>query len=357
VSRRPAQPSHATAAALIIAGGQGTRFWPASRLARPKPLFSVDARGTLLSATIDRLQPLISRDRIFVLVPGYQMEVFAQALNGVLAPANLLREPQARGTAVAVAYGAAAIRQRLGDGLVAVMPADHYITPASAFRATLGRAFALARRHPAIVVIGVPPTRPDTGYGYQEVGTHAGPGYRVRRFVEKPAPAAARAMVRSGRFLWNAGMFVFSQQTLAEQLTAHVPELARRLEGLIRQAPGWEGRYARLRFDSFDREVLEKSREILGVRATFKWDDVGSWNGLWEALRGRDGNALAGNVLALDASRVLARSDGRLMVLLGVTDLIAVDTGDALLIAARERAQDVRRVIGELKRRGLDTYL
>jgi len=347
----------ASASALIIAGGQGTRFWPASRRLRPKPLFSLDGKTTLLADTIGRLPPLIARERIFVLIPAQQVQPFAAALAGAIPAQNLLIEPQPRGTAVAIAYGCALIKQRMGEGVVAVMPADHFIEPANRFRATLARAIAIAARRQAIVVIGVPPTRPDTGYGYQEAGVPIAGGYRVKRFVEKPAAALARKMVYSGRFLWNAGIFVMSQESLDAELAVQVPRLAAACKRLVKQQQGWERSYAGLKFDSFDYELLEKSAHVIGVRANFRWDDVGSWNGLWETQRGRDGNALLGQVLALDSTQVLARANGRLMVLLGVKDLIAIDTDDALLIAHRERTQEVRRVIEELKRRGLAAYL
>jgi mannose-1-phosphate guanylyltransferase len=347
----------AAASALIIAGGQGTRFWPASRRQRPKPLFSLDGKTTLLADTIGRLPPLITPERIFVLVPAAQAQPFAAALAGTIPAENLLIEPQPRGTAVAIAYGCALIKQRRGEGVVAVMPADHFIHPASRFRVTLARAIGIAARRRAIVVIGVPPTRPDTGYGYQEAGEPIAGGYRVKRFVEKPAPALARKMVKSERFFWNAGMFVMSQASLEAELAAQVPALAAACGRLVKRERGWERRYAGLKFDSFDYELLEKSAHVIGVRANFRWDDVGSWNGLWETQRDRHGNALTGQVLALDSAQVLARANGRLMVLLGVRDLIAIDTDDALLIAHRERTQEVRRVSEALKRRGLAAYL
>ncbi|HTY56355.1 MAG TPA: sugar phosphate nucleotidyltransferase [Candidatus Binataceae bacterium] len=345
-------------AALIIAGGRGTRFWPASRNARPKPLFSLDQKTTLIADTIKRHQPLIARERIFVLVPATQREAFAGALEGVIPADNLLVEPEGRGTTVAIAYGWAIIRDRLGDTMLAVTPADHYVTPGTGFRQTLRQAFDLARRRHAIVVIGVTPTRADSGYGYMKIGAAAGNGFKVERFVEKPAPALARSMVRSGKYLWNAGVFVMSSETLAAELAAHCAALKK----IVQQPPGetvtkLERAYRKLKLDAFDREVVEKSDRVFGVRARFRWHDVGSWHGLWEALCDSGGNALMGNVMALESQGVLARSGERLVVLLGVEDLVVVDDGDALLVARRSRSQEVRRVIDELERRKLHRYL
>ena len=355
--RVAAQPP---AAALIIAGGRGTRFWPESRAGRPKPLFAIDGKTSLLAETIARARPLIPREQIFVLVSADQRDPFRRALRGLIPPANLIVEPAGCGTAVAIAYGGAVIAHRLGaETVVAVMPADHYVTPATGFRATIARAIALASGNDAIVVVGVTPTRPETGYGYQKIGDAIGTGFKVDRFVEKPKLARARQMLKSGRFLWNAGIFVMRIETLARELDQHAPELAGAMNTLATLPPTELARvYCRLDFDSFDRVVAEKSSHVVCVRARFRWFDVGSWDGLWDALTdGAAGNVTLGNVLALDSHGVIARGGKRLMVLLGVNDLVAVDTGDAILIARRSQSQEVRRVPAELARRRLSRYL
>jgi mannose-1-phosphate guanylyltransferase/mannose-6-phosphate isomerase len=351
--------SAAGPSALIIAGGRGTRFWPESRAWRPKPLFSIDGRTSLLADTVARVAPVVGRARTFVLVSAGQRAIFRRALRGLISPANLIVEPSARGTAVAIAYGCATIAYRAGPGVVAVMPADHYITPPAAFRRTLGDAIELAARRHAMVVIGVPPGRAEPGYGYQEIGRPVGRGFQVVRFVEKPPLRTARRMVASGRFLWNAGMFVMDVATLTSELDQHAPGLAAAMRQFAGAPAARVARiYRRLDFDAFDRVLAEKSRNVLSVRARFRWHDVGSWEGLWEALGGRKANVLKGEVIALGCEGVLARAgEKRLMVLLGVKNLIAVDTGDALLIADRESSQDIRRVVDELARRSLDRYL
>jgi mannose-1-phosphate guanylyltransferase len=348
----------AAVSALIIAGGRGTRFWPASREARPKPLFAPDGKTSLLAATIARLKPLLPRERIFVLVAASHEKAFRREIAGKIPAGNLIVEPMGHNTAVAIAYGAALIRRRLGEGVIAVMPADHIIEPASGFRATIASAIGLASAHDAIVVVGVPPTRPEPGYGYQQIGARFGEGFKVTRFVEKPALARARRMVASGKYLWNAGMFVMSTRTLSRELAAHAPALAAtaaRMASASRDVLARE--YRKLKFESFDRVVVEKSRRVLGVRARFSWHDVGSWQGLMTAVGGASGSVARGDVIALEAERYLAHSDSRLMVLFGVSDIVAVDTGDAILIAHREHSPRLGRVIEELERRGLRRYL
>jgi mannose-1-phosphate guanylyltransferase len=350
----------APAAALIIAGGRGTRFWPEARTGRPKPLFAIDGKTSLLEQTIARAQPLIAKERTFVLVSAEQRDPFRRALRGLIPPRNLIIEPAGRGTAVAIAYGGAVIAQRLGaETVVAVMPADHYVTPPAGFRSTVTSAITLAASDDAIVVIGVTPTRPETGYGYQKIGGAVGEGFEVDSFVEKPAPARARQMVKSGRFLWNVGIFVMRIATLARELNEHAPGLGTAMGRFTSlDAAALSRAYRKLEFDSFDRVVAEKSRHVLSVRAEFRWFDVGSWEGLWEAMSdGADGNATVGNVIALDAHGVIAHGGERLMVLMGVSDLVAIDTGDAILIARRSQSQEVRRVTEELARRGLSRYL
>ena len=372
------------AAILIIAGGRGTRFWPESRINRPKPLFSIDGKTSLLATTVARMRPLIARERIFVLASADQAPLFRPVLKTLIPQRNLIVEPEGRGTAVAIAYGTGVIAERLGDEtVIGIMPADHYVTPAAAFQRTLDEALGLAATRSAIVVIGIKPTRPETGYGYLKIGKpvkRAGASvkillgdqkeatqlrfevadlaFKLDRFVEKPRVAIALRMIRSGSYLWNAGMFVMSAATLDAELTEHAPALAEAMRSFASMTTTQlESHYRALEFDSFDRVVAEKSRNVFGVRARFQWHDVGSWEGLWQALRGRSRNLLMGNVLEIGADGVLARTRNHLMVLLGVKDIVAIETPDVILIANRTQSQDVRKVIAELERRGARNYL
>jgi mannose-1-phosphate guanylyltransferase len=400
------------AAVLIIAGGRGTRFWPESRINRPKPLFSIDGKTSLLAATVARMRPLIARDRVFVLAPADQAPLFRPVLNKLMSARNLIVEPEGRGTAVAIAYGAGVIAERLGDqAVVAVMPADHYVTPAMAFQRSLRDALELAATNEAIVVIGIKPIRPESGYGYLKIGAEVKipsayltrrfarsktevesennlppdgssipppdqkreeqaernlgdesakgfSAFKLDRFIEKPQAANALKMMRSGNYLWNAGMFVMRAQTFAAELARLAPALAEAMRSFpLMKAAQLARTYRALDFDSFDRVIAEKSRNLLGVRARFTWHDVGSWEGLWEALRGRSRNVLMGNTLEIGADGVLARAGRHLVVLLGVKDMVVIETPDVILIAKRTQSQDVRKVINELERRGLKSYL
>jgi mannose-1-phosphate guanylyltransferase/mannose-6-phosphate isomerase len=345
-------------AALIIAGGAGSRFWPLSRERQPKALFKLDGKTTLLAATILRHCPLIPLDHIFVIAPAALEDVLRHATRGLLPAKNLIVEPEARGTTVAIAYGCAQITRRLGECVLVVAPADHYLTPPPAYRATLRTALSLATTRQAIVLIGIPPTAPETAYGYFKIGQPTDGGFEVARFVEKPDLKTAEIMLSEGGFLWNSGIFIMHSHVLTDMLKAHCPALLSALEKCSRTTrEKARALFSKLNFDSFDYAVLEKSSGLLAVRARFKWHDVGSWDGLWKATRGRDGNALCGRVLSFDTRGVLAHSPERLMVLLGVEDLVAVDAGDAVLIARRSRSEQVREMVAELKRRKLHNYL
>lgn len=348
-----------TSAALIIAGGRSTRFWPEGRADRPKPLFSVNGNSSLIIDTIARLRPLISRDRIFVLVTNGQREAFRSELHGTIAPRNLIIEPEGRGTAVAMAYGFAIISKRCGhDSIIVTTPADHYIPQANAFRSTVGKAIRVASQGAAIVVIGIKPTRPETGYGYQQIGPPFKGGFKVTRFIEKPPLERARRMLLSGQFLWNAGIFAMSPALLLNEMRQHLPSLAAAMECFATMKPQeLRAVYRQFEFASFDREIAEKSNNLLGVRSRFEWHDVGSWHGLWSAMRGTNSNVISDGIVTDDVQGVLARGGKRLMVLLGVKDLVAVDTDDAILIASRSRSQELSRVLDKLRQHGLQSYL
>jgi mannose-1-phosphate guanylyltransferase len=355
--------------AVVMAGGSGTRFWPASRLARPKQFLSLGRGGeeTLLQATVRRARDVVGLEHVLVVTSARHAHATAEQIPDLPA-ANILLEPVGRNTAPCIAWASAHVRRRDPAAVIGALPADPHIGDETEFAATLERAFAAAETG-AIATIGVYPTRPETGYGYLELESPLGSSRAaqpVRAFVEKPTAERAQAYVQTGRHLWNCGMFFFPASVILREIARHLPDLAAFVAGCDEAAASGQEqafvteRYPALASISIDYGVMEKTDGILVVPAAFGWDDVGSWAAAFElAPKDGDGNAaLAGDLLAIDASGCLASTRaGKLVVLLGVRDLVVVDTEDALLVLPRARAQDVAKVVAALKATSRDRHL
>jgi mannose-1-phosphate guanylyltransferase len=354
--------------AVILAGGVGERFWPASRVARPKPLLRLDGRRSLLAATLARARQAAGPGRVW-LVCGRE-HAAAMRREAGLPASRVLVEPARRNTAMAVGLAAARIAALDPEAVLAVLPADHRVDDPAALVAALRRAARAARASGALVTLGVRPTRADTGYGYIRIGKAVGRGqrglHRVARFVEKPAAERARRFLRSGGYLWNAGIFVWTARAILEEIDAHAPELGAALAP-FRRAPGRRAprgarfspralaaAYRRAPSLSIDHAVLERSRRVWCLPVTFGWSDVGTWQRLAEALGAGPGRSavIGGDVVLCDAPGNLVWSADRPVALLGVEGLAVVDAGDALLVARLDRSDELRRVVKELRGRG-----
>lgn len=351
--------------AVIMAGGAGTRFWPRSRHQRPKQLLAINGRRSLLQDTVARVSPPLPLARVIVVTAAQQAPAVRRQLPRLPA-ANVISEPAGRSTAACIALAAHAVMARDPRGLMAVLPADHVIGERQRFHRCLGLALAVAAREDCLVTIGVPATRAETGYGYIRVGAPLrgcrGRAAWVAEFVEKPNPRRAASFVASGSYLWNCGIFAWRAATILEHIERLLPEVARPLAAALRRG----GRsvlaraYRRFPSVSIDHGVLEKASRVAVVRGDFPWSDVGSWAAMEELWRrgAPDGaNAVRGKALGVDSFGCVVDSPGRLVALVGVRDLIVVDSPDALLVCDKHRAQDVRRVVEELRRRRWRRYL
>jgi len=355
---------------VILAGGSGTRFWPLSRKQRPKQLMSVFGGRSMLQRTVERVLPL-RPEHILVVTNELQAEETARQLasldKGVI---SVLAEPLSRNTAPAIGLAAAVIERDDPTAVMAVLPADHYITDEEEFRRTL----LLAEQAAAnwnLVTLGIVPTSPETGYGYIEADMGRGRDglFPVRRFVEKPPREKALEFLGSGNFYWNSGMFVWRTDVILDRIRTHLPDLSAGLSVLevpknLRHLSDMKEQVARLyghiESISIDYGVMEKAEGAVVIPASFGWSDVGSWGALSGLLESDDdGNTVidGSRVVSLDSGNCLVRGGGRLVALLGVQDLVVVDGGDALLVCPRDRAQDVRKVVEELERQGLKEYL
>ncbi|MFT5585153.1 MAG: mannose-1-phosphate guanylyltransferase [Cognaticolwellia sp.] len=347
--------------ALIIAGGVGARFWPRSRQDRPKQCLEIGAGRSLIRRTVDRLAPLISPERIFVVTAASMAPALAELLPEIPSE-RILVEPAGRNTAAAVGWGSASIAAQVGGNpSIAVLPADHVIVNDQELRSLLADA-VLAAQSGALLTLGVDPSRPETGFGYLELGPetgrHGGHVFRrVARFVEKPDAATAKAYLQGGKHLWNAGMFVFQASSLAGAFLAHLPQMWETIQVLVTHPERLDELYPTLQKLSFDVGIMEKAERVLTTRASMGWSDLGSWEAVAEHLPVLPGGRGLGRVLAIDSQNNIVHATGKVVALLGVHDLVVVDTGDALLICPRDQSQRVREVHQLLKDAGLEHLL
>ncbi len=352
---------------LVLAGGSGTRFWPASRKHRPKQVLGMgpDTSLPLIGHTLRRVAPLCPPANMIVATGEALVGVTREALPE-LGSDSFIAEPIAKNTAPCIAWGAQLIARRDPEAVVMVLPSDHHIADEPEFLRVLARALDSAARG-TITTVGIQPTRPETGYGYIQAEQERAPGVLlVDRFVEKPNLELAKTYVESGKHYWNSGMFFFRAVDMLRAVEEHLPEVHRGLQ-LIEQATGKgeeaEREATRRAFESMpsisvDHGIMEKVKELAVVPGSFGWSDLGSWHTVWELGR-RDSRDNVGpaDSLFIDAHRNLiedlrSRKQPRTVAMLGVSDLCVVETDDAVLIMPRERAQDVRLIVDELARRG-----
>ena len=349
----------------VLAGGSGTRFWPAGRVSRPKQVLALDGDDPrhLLDLTLRRLRPLSRTSPPVLIAPDSMRALFRKSLPDHPSEASLW-EPRPRNTAPAVALAAFAGYHRDPQTPVLVVPADHHVQPLDGYRKALRAMLDRARDTDAILTLGLQPDRPATGYGYLRVGkpiasTPGGPLHVVNRFVEKPALAKARRMTRDGNHMWNGGTFAFRADAFLDAVEAHLPEVFHALREAFRGVAA--GRlpskarltraYAKLPSISVDYGIMERVARVETIRATLDWDDLGSWDAVARHRKpDAEGNCPRGDVTLIDAKDCVVDAQEGHIALLGVDNLIVVRTGDTVLVAKRGRGEDVRQIVDALKR-------
>ena len=372
--------------AVIMAGGQGTRFWPRSRRKRPKQLLDIVGSESMIRQTVDRLLPFVNPEDIYVVTGMEHVEELVGHIPDVPSE-NIIAEPVGRNTAPCIGLAAMRLKKRDPEGVMAVLPADHVILDKGGFLETLRNACEVAKSGDYIVTLGMTPDRPETGYGYIKKGDLTTPlipllnkegstkcgvvelglsqsVYHVERFVEKPNKETADGYVKSGEFLWNAGMFVFKVSTILKAIERYMPDL---YIGLLRLEPalGTEEQeralndvYGELPYVSIDYGVMEKADNVLVIPSTFGWNDVGSWTAIDDLLpRDEHGVVAQAEHISIDTKDCIVYSPKKLVATIGVSNLIVVETEDALLICDKSRAQDVKKVVEILEREGREKYL
>ncbi len=344
---------------VILAGGLGTRFWPLSRSQYPKQVLRLLGSESMIQATITRLLPRIPAARLAVVTSAAQAEIIRLELSRKgWHDIRVILEPEGRNTAPAVGLAAVMLDAVTPAGLLAVFPADHFINDPASLLAALERGAAWAAAG-YLVTFGIPPTRPETGYGYIKQGAplDAGEtGFQAARFIEKPDLARARAFLDEGGYYWNSGIFLFRRDTLLEALKRHLPEVHRGLARL-KEAPGGDSPAAIYRdfpSISLDHGIMEKVSRVAVVPVEMGWNDVGTWGALQEIFPGDvQGNVILGRVLDLGSKGSTFYAQERLVATIGLENTIVVDTQDATLVCHRDRVQEVRELVAELQRRGM----
>ena len=354
--------------AVIMAGGVGTRFWPRSRQKRPKQFLSIFDSRTMVQATVDRLSPLIPREKTYFVLNPQQKAILQEQLPEI-PEQNIILEPFGKNTAPCIGLAAIHLSRIDPDAIMAVLPSDHLIQNEEVFREALQVAGQIAAEKDALVTIGITPDRPATGYGYvqhnEKVMEKNGISvHRVKTFAEKPNYETAVRFLQSGDFLWNSGMFIWKVSTILRELQTHLPEMhsglmhLQKFIGTERYERELSKFYRQIRSISIDYGVMEKAQNVYVVKCDFGWNDVGSWEEVYKlAEKDRNGNAIVGNGLAMGSKNSYIYSDNELIALLGVEDLIVVKADNAILVCHRDRAQEVKDLVEYLKRKEMDNYL
>jgi mannose-1-phosphate guanylyltransferase len=357
--------------AIVMAGGSGTRFWPASRAALPKQLLPLAGERTLLEDTVARIAGLVPPERTMVVTAARLLDAVRHQLPAV-PEAGLVGEPCKRDTAPCIGLAALLVARHDPDATLVVMPSDHVIRPAEAFRTAIRQAESLVAAAPGrLVTFGVRPTYPAESFGYIQQGdplpiaAGEAPAHTVASFKEKPPAAVAREYVAAGTYLWNAGIFVWKAATILAALAERQPDCLSHLETI---AAAWDGpdrervfaaEFAAIKGISIDYAVLEHATDVAVIEAPFGWDDLGGWSAVARQRQADErGNTFVGRHLDIDSQGMIVHAgDGHLVVTLGLEDMLVVHTPDATLVADRSREEEVRKVVAELESRGWTEFL
>jgi mannose-1-phosphate guanylyltransferase len=348
--------------AVIMAGGAGTRLWPAARRERPKQLHRLIFERPLIAETVHRLAAAYPIERILIVTAARYAAAIRDAVPDLPAQ-NILSEPFGRNTAAAIALAAFRIARDDPDAVFAVFPADHMILKPDALFRALEVAEDLARRH-RVVDIGVPPSHPETGYGYIELGERIATqdgveAFSVRRFVEKPDRQTAERYLAAGNYIWNSGMFAWRASAYLDALREHLPETYDLLgPAITSDEEALADAYGQIPDISVDYAIMEKTSDVVAVPVDFGWRDIGDWAALYDMLdHDAAGNAFSGDHVALDTSGSLVVAPGKLVATIGIEDLVVVEDGDVLLVMRRDRAQDVKKVLDRLRATEREEFL
>lgn len=346
--------------ALILAGGAGTRLWPFSRTSLPKQLLSLTGGDTLMQMTVKRVLPIVPIENIFVATNRDYSTLIKQQVPELL-PGNIVEEPSAKNTAPCIGLAAARMNRLDPTAVMASLHADHFIADEEGFRQSLLAAAEVAQQG-YLVTLGITPDKPETGYGYIQRGADLGKFnqhqvYQVSRFLEKPDLATAQRFVASGEYYWNSGIFIWQLSTLLQSFQDYLPEFYQQLgqmEQALAAGQAIDSLWQTIRPESIDVGIMERAAKVAVVPVNFGWNDVGSWAAIHDInQKNEQGNvALGVEHVAFDTIGTLVQGNGRLIATIGLEDMVIVDTEDALLVCAKDKVQDIKKVVEWLKLQG-----
>jgi len=355
--------------AVLMAGGIGTRFWPRSRRESPKQVLNIIGKNSMIQATFKRLKGLVDQSNIYIVTNPNQENKIREQL-AELSVNNFVLEPFGRNTAPCIGLAAVKIVSEDPDGIMVVLPADHLITDVQEFQTVINLAIEFASKNGGLVTIGISPTFPSSAYGYiqresdaAEINGHK--LYKVRTFAEKPNIETAELFLSSGDFYWNSGMFIWKASTILEEISDKLPEI---YEGLMEiketlGSPQYDAKveevYRKIRGISIDYGVMQTSDQVYVIPAKLGWNDVGSWEIVYD-ISEKDNNRITGeyqNLINVDSSESYIYSPQKLVALVGIKNVVVVDTGDALLICKKSHSQDVKEVVEQLIKKGMDDFM
>lgn len=351
--------------AVIMAGGIGARFWPRSKNKTPKQLLNIFGNHTMIQETVKRLHGIVPETNIFVITNKVQREEIIRQLPGVPVD-NIIEEPFGRNTAACIGLASVIVKAKCADAVTLVLPADHIIKDIEEYHKTLKEAADFANKSKGLVTIGIKPSRPETGYGYiqMEENEVANNVHKVYTFAEKPNYATAVRFLESGDFYWNSGMFIWHVDAILNEIEKYMPELNEGLNELVPvlSTPAFEGVlanvYGKLRNISIDYGIMEKSQNVFLIKGEFSWSDVGSWEEVYQlSEKDENGNALVGNIFTEMTVDSYIYSPDKFTSVIGIDNLIIINTADALLVCRRDKSQDVKKIVDHLKINKLTEYL
>ncbi|QNU66894.1 nucleotidyl transferase [Ruminiclostridium herbifermentans] len=351
---------------VIMAGGSGTRLWPLSREVKPKQFINIDNGNCMLVRTIERVLEIVPAERCFIVTNKILANITQNTIKGLVPLSNILIEPEKKNTAACISYATLLLKERYGEGILCFVPADGYVKDNKAYKDAIERAFDAAEKTDDLVIIGITPTYPATGYGYIQTDNSEDSKkiMRVMKFIEKPDLETAKKLISTGEYLWNGGILVGSMDAIIKNIMEFLPDHYNRLTEAITHVNEGNGNtyienaYNEIKNISFDNGVLENSKDVYVVKGSFDWDDIGSIEALSKTMEFDDaGNAIRGKHLGVETCNSVVVGEDKLIATMGIDSLIIISTPDVVLVCPKNKAQDIKTIVDILKCNGYKNLL